>query len=52
MLAGRPPRDVERLLQRHGVQLPHYLDVRRNASAKGWRERWTLLRVLPPGSAA
>jgi len=41
-----PPRDVERLLDRHDARLPRYLDTHLQRSIAESRERWPLLRGL------
>jgi len=46
-----PPRDVARLLERHGTSLPRYLDAQRwrnvAASRERWPQLWTRLPKLP-----
>lgn len=39
-----PPRDVDRMLQRYGAQLPQYLDAHRQRVVAGSKQRWPLLR--------
>jgi len=43
-----PPRDVSRLLERHGTSLPRYLDAQRWRDVAASRERWPLLWVRRP----
>ena len=39
-----PPRDVGRLLERHGADLPQYLDVQRWQLIQESHRRWPLLQ--------
>ena len=50
-----PPRDVTRLLERHGTSLPAYLDAQRwrdvEASHQRWPRLWTRQPNLPGGGS-
>jgi hypothetical protein len=43
-----PPRDVGRLLERHGASLPLYLDAQRWRDIAGSRQRWPRLWSRDP----
>ncbi len=50
-LLAAPPRDVTRLLKRHGATLPRYLDAQRWRDIGHSHQRWPLLwSTAPAGS--